>query len=622
LALATVAGYPLGVSESSPPAAEAAAAAAAAPVVAPAPAAGWRPPTALLLCAVLAAGAAVRAVNGLQVKDGSILQFHVWEQSDMNFFHQWGRRIAEGDLLGAPRPYHRWHGEVALEVHQRQRPGEPFDERRGRELWNRWLGDKVYYQDPLYAYLLGGLYRLFGPRVEPMLLLQSLMGLAITALVFWLGATLGGRVTGFVSGLLAAFYAPLVFNEGTLLRGVLLALLSLGLVAAARRALDAARPARWWLLGGLSGGLLVLTHSAGLLLVLALAALVAWAERDARRRHGLLAFSGGLLLGLAPLVVRNLSVGLPPFAATATGPVNFILCNAADRNAWAGFSISKYAGEILEATNGKLLPVVRATLATHDGIGSWLRLGGEKLLVFLSGHETVDNVSFDYYLLQAPFVAAVGLRFALVESLAVAGMLLAGRRLRAAAPLLVGIAAGLATALAFATLSRLRLTTALLLIPFAGYALVEGWRRLRQGRARSLIGPALAAALIAALALVPGPRVAAVRDSDYWVGNTIALHQARERARDGDLDGALRTLRVQLRTEPRDLQRLEPTERASTLTDQSARVAPLFVDLHSLAAAVHEQLGEHEEALREARRAGVLQVVAQQYRAQHPQAGS
>ncbi len=584
----------------------------------------WQPPTVLLLAAVLALAAAVRLVNWLQVKDGSILQFHLWEQSDMSFYHEWGKRIADGDLLGAPRPYHRWHGEVALEVHRREHPGEPFDERQGREMWDRWLGDKAYYQDPLYAYMLGGLYWLAGPNAEAMLLLQSAMGLLIVALVFWLGLVLGGRAAALGAGLLAALYAPLVFFEGTLLRGVLLALLSLIVVAAAERGLSSSRPTAWWLAAGLCGGLLVLAHSAGLLLVLGLAPLLVWQERGGRRRRGLAALGGGLALGLLPLAVRNVMVGLPPFTATASGPVNFIISNAADRNAWAGFSISEHTGRILEATGGRLLPIIRATVATHLGLAGWLHLLGAKLLVFVNGRENVDNVSFDYYLLQAPFLAAVGLRFALVEALAVAGMVLAGRRrLRVGAPLLIGVASGLAVALVFFTLSRLRLSTAVLLLPFAGCALAEGWSRVRQARLRSLTAPALAAVVTAAVALVPGPRAdSPIRDSDYGVGNTIALHRARERAQRGDLDGALRTLGVQLRTEPPELQRLEPTAGESRLSEPAARVASLFVDLHRLAAALHQRRGEREEAYAEGRRAEILQIVARQYLTRRPSSPS
>jgi 4-amino-4-deoxy-L-arabinose transferase-like glycosyltransferase len=574
----------------------------------------FRPSTGTLLAAVLALAGGVRAANWAQVRDGSILYFHTWDQSDMHFFHEWGRRIAEGDLLSAPRPYHRWHGEVALEVHRRQRPGVPFDERRGRELWQEWLGTAAFYQDPLYAYLLGGFYRVLGPRVEPVLLAQTAMGLGCVALVFALGWMLDGRWTAAAGGVMAGLYAPLIFYEGTLLRGVLQALLSLAAVAAAQQGLRSARPGRWWLAAGAAGGLLVTTHSTGLLLVAALAALAAVTERGARLRSALLLCAAGCVAALLPFALRNAAVGLSPLAAPAYGPVNFIISNAADRNPWVGFPISEHTDEILQATGGRLWPVVRATLATHESFWSWASLTAQKVLVFVSWRETVDNVNFAYYLMQAPLVASAGLRFAVVLPLAVAGLAMAGRRrLSGAVPALLGIATGALVAVAFFTSSRLRLTTALLLVPFAGLAIVEGVRRLAAGRRRSLAWPGAAAAVAVVAVLAPWvPAAPLVRDSDHAVGAAIALQRARARATEGRTEGALRTLRVQLRTEPEALREIEPGQ---VVSERGAREAVFFVDLHRAAAALHEARGDREEAWEHARRARILDAVVAQYAA-------
>jgi dolichyl-phosphate-mannose-protein mannosyltransferase len=574
-----------------------------------------RAPSALLLLGVvLAAGTGVRAVNWMQVADGSILYFHLWEQSDMNFFHEWARRIAAGDLVSAPRPYHRWHGEVAQEVFQRQHPGAAFDEAQGRALWDRWLGTAAYYQDPLYAYLLGASYRLLGPRVEPVLLAQAAMGLAIAALAFALGWMLDGRWTALGAGLMAALYAPLVFYEGTLLRGVLQALLSLALVAAAQQALRSRRPGGWWLAAGLAGGLLGMTHSTGLLLVAALAAVLAWRERGRRRWRSLLLYAAGACAALAPFAARNVSVGLPPLVSPAYGPVNFIISNAADRNPWVGFPISTYTDEILEATGGRLGPVVRATLATHDGPGSWLWLSLQKLLVFVNWRETVDNINFAYYLLQAPLVSRIGLRFALLAPLAVAGLVVAGcARLRESLPSLLGVGVGLLIAVVFFTSSRLRLSSALLLMPFGALALVEAVRRPPKRLLLAVAAGGAAAVLVLVSWAPTGP---AVRDSDYTVGNVIALERARARAESGDVEAALRTLDVQLRTEPAELSGLQMREGdVVRLSEDGARAAAFFVDLHQMSAALHAMRGEREEAWQQERHARLLAMVATQYAA-------
>ena len=566
------------------------------------------------LAVVLAVGAVVRAVNWQQVSDGAILYFHQWEQSDMHFFHQWGQAVAAGRLLEAPRPYHRWHGEVAQEAFAREHPGQAFDEREGRALWERWLGTRAYYQDPLYAYVLGAFYRVLGARVEPVLLAQALMGLLACALVFALGWMLDGRWTAALSGLMAALYAPLVFYEGTLLRGVLQALLSLALVAFVQYAPRARRPRPWWAAAGAAGGLLAVTHSTGLLLVAALLAVIAWQARGRARSEALLLYAAGAGAALLPFAVRNVMVGLPPLASPAYGAVNFIISNAADRSPWIAFQVSAYTDEILQQTGGRLWPVVRATLATHPGPGSWLRLTLQKLLVFLNWRETADNINFAYYLLQAPLVSAIGLRFALVAPLAAAGLLVAGReRLRRALPLLLGIASGLLVAVVFFTSSRLRLTTALMLVPFAALALVEAARRLRARRWRALAAPVALGVATAALVLVPGPGpLPDIRDSDYGVGGVIAVERARVRAQRGDTDAALRTLAVHLRTEPPELRSVQPGQ---ALSLASARAAQFFVDAHRMAAALSARRGEREEAWQHGRHAQLLEAIAAQYAA-------
>ena len=50
------------------------------------------------------------------------------------------------------------------------------DAERGERIWDSWLGEKTFYQDPLYAYFLAILYALFGPSVGA----AVLVGLVVT----------------------------------------------------------------------------------------------------------------------------------------------------------------------------------------------------------------------------------------------------------------------------------------------------------------------------------------------------------------------------------------------------------------------------------------------------------
>ncbi|HLY38877.1 MAG TPA: GlcNAc transferase, partial [Candidatus Binatia bacterium] len=77
-----------------------------------------------------------------------------------------------------------------------------------------WLGERAFYMDPLYPYVLGALYRLCGRD----LLLARLLNVALAAGTIALVARIGRRVGGARTGILAAFalalYAPDIFYVG------------------------------------------------------------------------------------------------------------------------------------------------------------------------------------------------------------------------------------------------------------------------------------------------------------------------------------------------------------------------------------------------------------------------
>jgi len=582
-----------------------------------------------MLAAVLLLAAAVRLISYLQVRDGSMLYAHWAHDTDMNFYDAWARGIVAGDLLTAPRPYHPWHNDVARDVYAITAPGQPFDDAIGRRIWERWLGPYAFYQDPLYAYALAAIYATAGPRPEPIVLWQGLLGLGIVAFVFVLGTALWDRTVGLVAGVLAAVYAPLIFYETTLLRGTLQAFLALAAVTFVTLGLQRPRQSRWWILAGLSAGLSVLAHATNVLLAAVLALypfrriVPAGSEPDTPSRlaglarSALFKYSAGFLLALAPLLVRNVMVGAPPWTLGPAGAYkafNFMSGQAADADPRAAFPFSLSAPRILAATDAKLVPVIKATLATYPSVASWAKRMGVKLLVFWDGWENADNINFYYFLLHSPFVATFGLRFALVVPLSVMGLALSGRR--ALSPPAAVVICGLVTSLVFFTSSRVRLTAAVALIPFAAAALVETVRRIRTGRLRSLALPAAAGLIAAIVSAAPWwPHEHLVRDLDYITGNTIAQIRANQARQESDTPAAARIFDKQLSTEPDALRGIDPSGRFSTVPEWAARLARSFADLHAAAAQLHATTGAPERAEYHAQRARILSVVAAQYEA-------
>ena len=561
------------------------------------------------ILATACAALLVRAVHFVQVKDAAFPYFHLWAQSDMAFNDAWAKDIAGGNVLGvpAPRPEHRWHGEVAQEAHRLAGARERFDAAWTRAAWARWLGDRTFYQDPLYPYSVGAVYAMGGgPRA--VWLAQAALGIGIACVLAWMACVVWDARVGLIAGAMAALFAPLLFYEGTMVRAMALAVCLVATVGAALAAGRNRERAPWWITCGACAGLATLAYATSALVVAGLGAWIAATAARERRWRELSAYAAGFALALLPLAARNAAAGVPLVETSSARTVNVITAMAVDAEPRTGFHISAHTARILVETGGRFGPVVRETLATHPGVGSVAAQAADKFLAFWEAREATDNVSFEYFLLQAPLVDAIGLRFALVAPLAVLGLVLERRRARTAAPLLIGAASVIAVAVLFFPSSRVRFPGALLMIPFAAAGIAGAVARVRRREWRSL-APAVAAALIAAvLVAAPWSRIRTdLREADYAVGNEIALGRI---VREDDRNARARIAEAQLRTEPDDLRALDPSKARSALSARSARLAASFAALHAAAAEAHMALGDRAKAEEHQRRAAILQYVA------------
>src|SRR5262249_33706671 len=107
-------------------------------------------------------------------------------QLDHRLYDEWGQRIANGD----------------------------------------WLGTKVFFVDPLYAYVLGALYALFGHDLLMVRVVHVLLGLAVCCCTALLGRRVfGSAAIGNVACLLAAIFVPAILYESAVDKTVLAELL-------------------------------------------------------------------------------------------------------------------------------------------------------------------------------------------------------------------------------------------------------------------------------------------------------------------------------------------------------------------------------------------------------------
>ena len=131
-----------------------------------------------VLLVIVLASIAVRGIYFAQLSAGPGLAFHRLDETDMNYYDRWAWQIAHGDWLSMSvgAPMHPWHRDVAAlyfaehpdakTALQREAAASAGETDVDALLWSRWLGRHQFYQDPLYAYLVGATYRVAGADVR------------------------------------------------------------------------------------------------------------------------------------------------------------------------------------------------------------------------------------------------------------------------------------------------------------------------------------------------------------------------------------------------------------------------------------------------------------------------
>ena len=126
-----------------------------------------------------------------------------------------------------------------------------YDEWAQRIAGGDWLGHEVFYQAPLYPYLLGVIYAVAGRHLLLVRIVQALIGSASCALLALAAARLfleRQRAGGSASpGLMLALYAPAIFFDGLLQKSVLdvfFVCLALWLISRTEETAEPQRPQR------------------------------------------------------------------------------------------------------------------------------------------------------------------------------------------------------------------------------------------------------------------------------------------------------------------------------------------------------------------------------------------
>ncbi len=415
-----------------------------------------------------------------------------------------------------------------------------------------WLGSQVFFQAPLYPYLLAVLYTLFGRSLDAVYLVQIVLAVAGCYALYRAGREMADEDVGIGAALLAAIYGSFLFYDAQLLKESLAVTATsflLWALAAAR-----ARPEmRRWLGAGALLGILALLRENALLLVPFLLPL-AWMreathDRNAPaflRRSG--AFVAGLVLVLSPVALRNGFVGGSFFPTTSNAGVSFYIGNNPQADGTyqpivPGKQIPalerREPSRVAEQAMGRRLTaaeVARYWLGQSlDWVrrepGAFARLQVRKFGMFWSWYEWPDAVDYYYVRTLSPILRLPLLEFGGAVLLALTGLVLARRRLGAFAPVLLFTLGWTLSTVIFFLFSRYRLPVVPALLVLGGVTIagaVEAWRA---GSRRRILGitAITVTALILPRAFGYEPRMDLV---EYNLGRLYDEQGRAEEARD------------------------------------------------------------------------------------------
>lgn len=241
-----------------------------------------------------------------------------------------------------------------------------------------WYGSETFYQAPLYPYFLAVLFKVFGPSITAVRLVQMMLGVAGVAFIGLAGRKLFSERIGLVSAAMLATYPPGIYYDGIIQKAALATFLLCALIAACVY-LQSNR--RWWyaVLTGVSLGLLVLARENALLWTPLIPVWILLGLRESKRQRWTLVacYAGGVALILLPVAARNASLGGEWSPTTFQAGPNF------------------YIGNNLQAS-GIYIPLVPG-----HGTPMYERADAERLAEQAVGHELSAREVSKYWMKQA-----------------------------------------------------------------------------------------------------------------------------------------------------------------------------------------------------------------------------
>ena len=381
-----------------------------------------------------------------------------------------------------------------------------------------WIGTDVFYQTPLYPYLLAIVFRIAGHHLLLVRGIQAVLGAASCVLLASAGRRFFDERPGIAAGALLAIYPPAIFYDGLIQKSSLDLFLMTLLLALLGEFL--ARPHWKWIAGaGLVLAAFTLNRENARVLypIVAVWLMVGFRATPMRTRVAWVAvFTAAVAALLVPVGLRNYHVSGDFLISTSQAGSNFYIGNHAGAHGGYEELVPEHGNATFERADAtslaeegagrKLSPgevsdywSARATDDIRRDPASWLTLLGRKILMTLNASEAVDTESIEVYADYSPVLRfLLWFNFGIAFPLAVLGAWLTRRDWRRLA-ILYAMFVSLALSVAvFYVLARYRFPIVPIAMLFAGCALTIAIRN-PQATIRNPTGLVLAGAMAIAV---------------------------------------------------------------------------------------------------------------------------
>ncbi len=360
-----------------------------------------------------------------------------------------------------------------------------------------WLGrgQGPFWQPPLYPYFIGVIKLAFPESFYYVSrFVQVLIGSVTCALLYLVGRRLFGPGVGFIGGLIAAMYGPLIYFDARLLPAGLATFFTLVSLLLLMRAVERSTKSIFTA-AGFALGLASLTAAILAALIPGVAIwLFYWLRKNAA--PAVVAFLLGAVLAIAPVTLRNYTIGGDFVPISYNGGVNFYIGNNANaeqtlalRPGWEWEElVALPLREGITHPSGKSLFFYRQALEyIQNAPLDYMGLLAAKTAQFWRGDEIERNQEMYYWRKYSSVLAGtlwkwgVAFPFGLVSPLALLGLIVYIRRQGFVLPVLFVLGYSFAV-ISFFVAARYRLPIVPLLILFAAYGGNWLWRQrpLRQ----------------------------------------------------------------------------------------------------------------------------------------------